>query len=109
MNDRIMLRSQGRVHFVEADSILCVEASDNYSIFHTAEKTYNVRMTMSVATDVLEKFGFVRIHRSCLINTLQVREIVQKESGHCLVILHNGKELTVSRFFRQDLLDRMGV
>lgn len=109
MNNRVMLRSQGHVHFVEAHSILCVEASDNYSVFHTEEKTFSVRMTMSVATHVLEPFGFVRIHRRHLINTRRVREIVQQESGHWRVILENGKELGVSRFFRKYLMDRMGV
>ena len=108
MNTRLMLRSGGKVHFVEAPTVLWVEANDNYVLFYTQDKSYKVRMTIEMAAHLLEQFNFVRIHRSRLVNGLRVRELEHK-GNECDVILHNGQRFAVSRRYRKPLLERMGV
>ncbi|MEO7265961.1 MAG: LytTR family DNA-binding domain-containing protein, partial [Ferruginibacter sp.] len=54
---------------------------------------------------LLEDSGFIRIHKSFLVNLLHVKEYLRGEGGS--VILSNGKELEVSRRKKEDFLNKM--
>jgi two-component system LytT family response regulator len=53
----------------------------------------------------LEDAGFVRIHKSYLVNLLHIKEYVRGEGGS--VILTNGVELEVARRKKEEFLDNM--
>ena len=54
---------------------------------------------------LLEDAGFVRIHKSYLINLLHVKEYIRGEGGS--VLLSNGHEVEVSRRKKDLLMNRM--
>lgn len=47
--------------------------------------------------------GFVRIHRSTVVNIARIREIQPWFSGEYLVVLRDGTKLTSSRAYRSAL------
>jgi len=51
----------------------------------------------------LEPYGFIRIHRSVLVNTLFVEEIRPYSTGEYGLLLKGGKEYTVTRTYKKNL------
>jgi len=47
--------------------------------------------------------GFVRIHRSAIVNTAHLREIRRWYTGEYVIGLEDGRELTMSRGYRTNL------
>jgi two-component system, LytTR family, response regulator len=102
-NRRVAIKSAGRIVFLEADEIDYVEAAGNYVRLHVNGVEYLTRDTMSSITEKLAEFDFVRIHRSVIVNRKRVKELRPWFTGEYIVILNSGKELTLSRGFRDNL------
>src|ERR1700682_965791 len=64
----IFVRVNHRLLRVPVMSIEFVEACENYVQFHTAHKTYFTKRTMKEGESLLGAYGFVRVHRSFLVN-----------------------------------------
>ncbi len=99
--ERLLLRCGGRVIFLEPHDVECIEANDNYVVFHTAHEHYTVRMTMSKLERLLRPEVFVRIHRSTIVNIEHVRELRPLAHGDYSVFLRGGAELTLTRSYRR--------
>jgi len=97
----LALRAGGRTALVEPGEILWVEAADNYSRVHLAGRELLVRGTLSSFAAQLEPHGFLRIHRSLLVNPEAVRELVPQRSGEVVLLLRGGTRLTSSRAYRR--------
>jgi DNA-binding LytR/AlgR family response regulator len=65
--------------------------------------SYRLREPISQVAAKLEPFGFVRIHRSILINSLWVQEIHLYANGDYGLRLRTGTEIAVTRAYRQNL------
>lgn len=107
--DRLVIRSGGRVLFLRAADIDWIEAAGNYVRLHLAEKSYLFRETMTNMQARLEGHGFVRIHRSHLVNADRIRELQPWVNGEYAVLLHDGTRLTLSRGYRERLQSRLGT
>lgn len=98
---RVMVKSNGRVFFVDVDDIDWIEASGNYVQLHTGSKTHLVRDTMSNMEEKLDPDRFFRIHRSTIVNIERVKELQSWFHGDYMVILKDGNKLTMSRNYKQ--------
>ncbi len=101
--DRIEVREGGRTLFLPPSEIAWLEAAGNYVEIHTATGTHLVRGTLAAWEHRLEGLGFVRIHRSRLINRAQVGALQSTGSGDFEVTLIGGAKLQGSRRFRAGL------
>jgi len=99
--DRLLLRSGGRVIFLQPQDVEWIEASDNYVVFHTATERHTVRMTMNKLEQMLRPDLFVRIHRSTIVNVEHVRELRPLAHGDYSVFLRDGVEFTLTRSYRR--------
>lgn len=91
---------------VELREILYCEASGSYTNFFFADKhSLCTAKTIHDYEDLLEDAGFVRIHKSFLVNLLHVKEYLRGEGGS--VVLSNGKELEVARRKKDLLISKM--
>jgi two-component system LytT family response regulator len=107
-NDRMVVKSDGRLLFLRADEIDWVEASGNYVRLHVGAETHLLRETMNAIEGRLAPDAFYRIHRSRIVNIDRVKELQPWFNGDYLVILRNGTKLTLSRAYREKLQDRLG-
>ncbi len=98
--ERLMVKSSGRVLFLKTDEIDWIEASGNYLKLHIGRESHMLRETMSGIESKLDPEKFLRIHRSALVNIERIKELHPMFSGDYSVILSNGKELTLSRNYR---------
>jgi len=101
--DRLAIRTNGRVVFLNLDEIHWVEAAANYVRLNTGKDSYLFRETISRVSERLNPAQFVRIHRSMIVNVRRIRELIPVNSGEYVVVLNNGKELPCSRGYRANL------
>lgn len=101
--DRLAIRTNGRVVFLNLDEIHWVEAAANYVRINTAKDSYLFRETISRISDRLNPADFVRIHRSMIVNVRRIKELIPVNSGEYVVVLNSGKELSCSRGYRANL------
>jgi len=100
MTDRIPVKTRGRVMIVNVAEIDWVEADGDYVSLHVGAKTWLLRETIAAAEARLALSGFVRIHRSTLVNIYCVRELLPLSKGEFTVVLLDGTELKLSRNYR---------
>lgn len=98
-----------RTVLIERAEIRYVEAEGDYVRLHTADESYLVRRSMSSLTEAWERFGFVRIHRSYVVNLRHVAQI-EPYFNQTLVIRvkdRSGTRLPVSRRRARELRERL--
>jgi two-component system LytT family response regulator len=108
--DRIASRLGERTQFVELAHVTHFLAENKLTYAVTPAKRYIVDYSISELEQRLDPKGFVRIHRSILLNAAYVQEIHQWFEGRVLVRLKDEKrtELTVARDRVRALKDHLG-
>ncbi|WP_395644516.1 LytTR family DNA-binding domain-containing protein [Terricaulis sp.] len=102
-DERIEIRDGAAAVFVAPSDILFVEAAGNYVEFHTAAKSHLVRGTLATWEAKLAARGFVRVHRSRLVNRAHVSAVKPTPSGDVELTLSDGRTLAGSRRYRTAL------
>lgn len=101
---RIEVRSDGRTLFLEPGAVTHVEAAGNYVELHRAgDRPLLLRGTLGDFEARLVPYGFVRIHRSRLVQRARIASFESTSSGDLRVVLDSGQELAGSRRFRDKL------
>jgi len=100
---RIEIRDGATAVFLDPQEILRVEAAGNYVEFYTASKTHLVRGTLAAWEPRLSPLGFVRAHRSRIVNRARIRAIKPTPSGDVMLTLDDGSEIAASRRYRTGL------
>jgi two-component system LytT family response regulator len=105
--ERLLVKSGGRVSFVDVDQIDWVEAEGNYVRIVAGEQVHLMRETMN---GLIEKIGpkrFFRIHRSRIVNIRRVKELLIAAGGDYQIVLWNGTRLGLSRLHRDALEEQL--
>jgi two-component system LytT family response regulator len=106
--DRISVRTRAGLVIVRVSDIDWVESDRDYVSLHVGTKTWLLRETITAVDARLAHAGFLRIHRSILVNANRVRELHPLSKGEYTVILINGTELKLSRSYRGALARLLG-
>jgi len=97
---RIAIKAKGRILFIDAADIIAVEAKGNYVLLLHTSSSHLLRESISTMEG---KLGFVRIHRSVLVNAAMVEEIHPMSTGEYVLRVRGGREFTVTRTYRKNL------
>ena len=106
--ERLVIKANGRIYFLEANEIDWIEAEGNYVSVHSAKKSHLLRETISSLESQLDPKKFVRIHRSSIVRIDQIQELQPWFHGEYRIILHDGTQLTLSRNHRDKLQEALG-
>ena len=82
-----------------------VEAQGDYARLHTADGSHLVRVPLATLAERWADAGFVRIHRSYLVQLRLIAELRLANSGYVVVV--DGTELPVSRRHTRELKDKL--
>jgi two-component system LytT family response regulator len=104
---RLIVKSAGRVVFLQTAEVDWIEAADYYACLHVGARTHLVRRSMSDLERDLDAKMFCRTHRSSIVNIARVRELRLDSNGEYEVVLNDGTKLKVSRSYREQLQQRM--
>jgi DNA-binding LytR/AlgR family response regulator len=101
---RIAITSRRKIVFVELADVVAVEARCNYVVLRTLSGAHVLRQPISAIAEHFERYGFIRIHRSTIVNGGFVEEIQTSASGKMFVRLKGqGSGYDVSRKYRRPL------
>ena len=105
---RIAIKTKGRILFVDPAEVMAVEAEGNYVLLRRESGSYLLRESISAMSEKLKAYGFLRIHRSVLVNRSFVEEIKPLPTGEYGLRLRGGKVYTVTRTYKQNLRSLAG-
>ena len=98
---RLVVRSAGKIQFVDIDAIDWVTAEDNYVRIYAAGKTYLMRETVTGLEQRLDARAFVRIRRSTIVRIARIQEVRPLLNGSFELVLEDGTRVTSARRFRE--------
>jgi hypothetical protein len=100
---RIAIKAKGRVLFVNPLDVTVAKAEGNYVALVHKSGAYLVRETMANTEQKLASFGFVRIHRSILVNTTRVKDLRRDNTGTYVLRTIDGRDHPVGRAYKRNL------
>jgi two-component system, LytTR family, response regulator len=103
----LLVRKRDRVVVLRPDEIDFIEALGDYVRLHVGKESHLLRATLSDMERKLEPDGFLRIHRSRLVNWSRVREFVADRERDPVVVLKTGVRLAASHGCLKDLEKRL--
>src|SRR6185312_442696 len=106
---RLVVRSHGRVLFLNVADIDWIEAAGYYACLHVGSDTHILRRTLVELEEDLGEEKFIRIHRSIIVNLDRVRGLELQAGGEYEVVLRSRERLRLSRRYRKRLQERMGA
>ncbi len=95
----------GSTRMLPRSAVHWVEAQGDYARLHTGGQSHLVRVPLSTLSDRWGDAGFVRIHRSYLVQLRLITELRLTASGYVVVV--DGRELPVSRRHTRELKDKL--
>ena len=102
--DLFDIRDGGRLARVRLGEILAVSSAGNYAQFHLRDgRRPMMRTSLAALTAELGPRGFVRTHKSWLVNARAVRGLTPEGSGDYAVALDEGQSAPLSRRYPQAL------
>jgi two-component system LytT family response regulator len=107
--DRLPIKANGRINVIRLADIDWIEADGDYVSVHVGSKTWLMRETIAAVELRLALSGFVRIHRSALVNAERVKELRPRDKGEYTVVLHDGTELKLTRNYRASVERLVGA
>lgn len=78
---------------------------------HCGDQSFLERMSLGAAAEKLAPYGFIRVHRSMVVNSDWIESLRRTQWGSLQLRLRSGAELRVSRSFEssvRDLVQRRG-
>lgn len=101
INQHLFVRHKSKLVRILPVQILYAEASSNYTQIVTLEQTYTVSSHLAIIEQKLALHGFVRVHRSYLVNLAHI-ESVEDDT-----VLLGLKHIPLSKSARSALLSRI--
>jgi two-component system, LytTR family, response regulator len=98
---RLAVKTGERTVFVRAAQVDYFESAGNYVVLHTGKENHIVRETLTALEEKLDPKKFVRINRSTIVNVEQIKELQPLFKGDYVIVLHNGKQLSLTRGVRE--------
>jgi len=102
---RIAFKAKGRILFLDLTEIMAVQAEGNYVSLRHRANPYLLRESLSSMAEKLKPYGFIRIHRSVVVNISAVEEIQPLPTGEYRLRVKGGKEYLVTRTYKDNLRD----
>ena len=107
--DRLAIKNAGQVSFLRTSEIDWIEAADYYACLHIGKRTHMLRRSIADLEHDLDPAIFCRIHRSTIVNLDRVHGLNLNEDGEYEVLLENETKLRLSRSYRKQLQNRLGL
>ena len=100
---RVAIRVSGKILFIHLGDVVSVQSEGKCVWVQHNASSYLLRESISVVAKRLETHGFIRIHRSVLVNSSFVEEIQPLSTGEYCLRIEGGKEYRVTRTYKKNL------
>lgn len=100
---KLFVRKDQEILSLNSDEIVFAEAFDNYTIVHTNDDKYIISHTLKSIEEKLLPLGFMRIHRSYLINFQAIDSISEG------MVFLKGHQVLIGKSYRKDFFDQLAL
>jgi DNA-binding LytR/AlgR family response regulator len=100
---RVGIRMNRRILFLDSAEILALEAEGNYVLVRHLKASYMARERISELANRLEDYGFIRIHRSVVVNIAHVNSVEPLSNGDGQVQMRGGSNYAIGRAYKKNL------
>jgi DNA-binding LytR/AlgR family response regulator len=101
LEDRVFIRSNGKLIKVMLDEILYVEADRNYCNIFTADQKFVISSSLTIFCEKMVSIDFLRVHRSYVVNTKKLDAVAD---AHLEI---NKKIIPISKMYKEGLINRI--
>jgi two-component system, LytTR family, response regulator len=102
-SSKVAIKAKGRILFIDPADVVVIRAEGNYVLLEKRSGSYLLRESLAIVAEKLKPHGFIRIHRSVLVNTAFVEEVHPWTTGEYVLRIKGGQEFTVSRMYKNNL------
>ena len=102
---RIAFKTKGSILLLDLSDISAVQAEGNYVSLQLRPNPYLVHESLSSVAEKLKPYGFIRIHRSVIVNISAVEVIQPLPTGEYRLRVKGGREYLVTRTHKHNLRD----
>lgn len=106
---RIPIKLGNKVVFIENEEIKYIVASGYYAEIFTSSKKHLLRESLSNLMEQLNTVSFIRIHRSTIININFIQELINSNYGEIDVKMTDNKLFRISKSYKKEFLNTMGL
>ncbi len=106
-SDRIQVALGNRIYFIKIAEIQHVVASGNYVNIQTESAVHVLRETLSSFEKKVINHGFIRIHKSYLINPEFLQEVNKKRNGTYTIRMSDDTVFSLSKTYKDDFFSKM--
>ncbi|MFZ1581657.1 MAG: LytTR family DNA-binding domain-containing protein [Saprospiraceae bacterium] len=101
---KLAIPTQEKTHFLGVENIIRCEAESNYTWIYLRDKSKLLAAkTLKEFETLLAEYGFLRLHRSHLVN----REEIDHMKSHTEIHLKDGSILPIARLRKKDVLNEL--
>ena len=94
---RIVVKSGAKIRIIPVESIDYLESEDDFVMIYCKEGHFLKQKTMKYFENHLDPNKFIRIHRSCMVNSSQIAEIQQYGKESWMLVTKQGAKLKISK------------
>ena len=94
---RIVVKSGAKIRIIPVETIDYLESEDDFVMIYCKEGHFLKQKTMKYFENHLDPKKFIRIHRSCIVNTTQLAEIQQYGKESWILLTKQGAKLKISK------------
>jgi two-component system LytT family response regulator len=94
---RLTVKSGEKVVVIKTSDIDSIESAGNYVAVNVLKESHILRETLNALEKQLDPEKFLRVSRSAIVNLDRVKELQPMFKGEHIVVLQNGKRLTMTR------------
>lgn len=103
---RIVLSTSEGMHVIDIKDIIRCESDDYYTRFFIRDrKPILVSKTLKEHEEMLSEYGFLRPHKSHLVNISYIKSFIKTDGGY--ILLNEGTTIPVSRRKREKTIQQL--
>lgn len=104
---RIVVRDSKGINVIPINEVIYFEAQDDYVMIYTSKGRHMKKQTLKNLEQRLNQDQFIRIHRSTIVNSLEIQKIEPYEKDSYMAVLKNNTRLKVSETGFKNLKEKL--
>ncbi|PIQ33598.1 MAG: DNA-binding response regulator [Bacteroidetes bacterium CG18_big_fil_WC_8_21_14_2_50_41_14] len=107
--ERLFVKTGNKIDVIPVDTIIRVEAQDDYVEIHNEKGKFLKYDTMNFLEKCLPEDIFVRVHRSHIININLIEKMEKYGKDSYLIIMKDKSKVNVSKSRVKELKEQLGI
>lgn len=107
--ERVVVKTGTKIKIIPVNSIVYLEADDDYVKIHTDEGVFMKNKTMASFEEQLDPAQFVRVHRSFIVKIDHIARLEPHEKDSYVAVLRDGEQVSVSKSGYTRLKQTLGM